>query len=67
MDNLPANKTPAIHRRAQRENVELCFTPASASWANPVQAQSAANASNAEGARNLKLPNRAGERSWPAR
>jgi hypothetical protein len=40
MDNLPANKTPAIHRWAQRENVELCFTPTSASWANPIEAQS---------------------------
>jgi len=38
-DNLSANKTPAIRRWAQRENVELCFTPASASWANPIEAQ----------------------------
>jgi hypothetical protein len=35
MDNLSANKTPAIRRWAQRENVELCFTPTNASWANP--------------------------------
>ena len=27
MDNLSANKTPAIRRWAKRENVELCFTP----------------------------------------
>ena len=27
MDNLAANKTPAIRRWAQRENAELCFTP----------------------------------------
>ena len=27
MDNLAANKTPAIRRWARRENVELCFTP----------------------------------------
>ena len=27
MDNLSANKTPAIRRWARRENVELCFTP----------------------------------------
>jgi hypothetical protein len=27
LDNLSANKTPAIRRWAQRENVELCFTP----------------------------------------
>jgi DDE superfamily endonuclease len=114
MDNLSANKAPAIRRWAQRENVELCFTPTSASWANPRRSSgpcaplswaarttrttprwlagsrticdsatrtpatptcwppsaanepaSAANASNAGAARNLKLPNRAGERSWP--
>ena len=35
MDNLAANKTPAIRRWAGRENVELCFTPTNASWANP--------------------------------
>jgi transposase len=40
MDNLSANKTPAIRRWAKRENVELCFTPTSASWANPIEAQS---------------------------
>src|SRR5712691_1245969 len=40
MDNLAANKTPAIRRWARRENVELCFTPANASWANPIEAQS---------------------------
>jgi hypothetical protein len=39
MDNLSANKTPAIRRWAERENVELCFTPASASRANPIEAQ----------------------------
>jgi hypothetical protein len=39
MDNLAANKTPAIRRWARRENVELCFTPANASWANPIEAQ----------------------------
>ncbi len=39
MDNLSANKTPAIRRWAQRENVELCFTPTNASWANPIEAQ----------------------------
>ena len=38
MDNLSANKTPAIRRWAQRENVELCFTPVNASWANPIPA-----------------------------
>ena len=40
MDNLSANKTPAIRRWARRENAELCFTPTSASWANPIEAQS---------------------------
>jgi hypothetical protein len=37
-DNLSANKTPAIRRWAERQNVELCFTPTGASWANPVEA-----------------------------
>ena len=36
MDNLAANKTPAIRRWARRENVELCLTPTNASWANPI-------------------------------
>ncbi len=35
LDNLPANKTPAIRRWAERVTVELCFTPTNASWANP--------------------------------
>ena len=39
-DNLAANKTPATRRWARRENAELCFTPANASWANPIEAQS---------------------------
>ena len=39
MDNLSANKTPAIRRWARHDNVELCFTPTSASWANPIEAQ----------------------------
>ncbi len=39
MDNLSANKTPAIRSWAKRANVELCFTPTSASWANPIEAQ----------------------------
>jgi hypothetical protein len=38
-DNLSANKTPAIRRWAGRANVELCFTPTNASWANPIEAQ----------------------------
>jgi hypothetical protein len=40
MDNLPANKTPAIRCWAERKNAGLCFTPVSASWANPIEAQS---------------------------
>jgi DNA-binding PadR family transcriptional regulator len=39
MDNLSANKTLAIRRWAKRENVELCFTPVNALWANPIEAQ----------------------------
>jgi transposase len=38
LDNLAANKTPAIRAWAKRENVELCLTPANASWANPIEA-----------------------------
>ena len=40
LDNLSANKTPAIRRWADRANVELCFTPTNASWANPIEANS---------------------------
>jgi transposase len=39
LDNLSANKTPAIRRWARQHNVELCFTPTNASWANPIEAQ----------------------------
>jgi transposase len=39
LDNLAANKTPAIRAWVKRENVELCFTPTNASWANPIEAQ----------------------------
>jgi len=39
LDNLSANKTPAIRRWAARNKVELCFTPTNASWANPIEAQ----------------------------
>ena len=39
MDNLSANKTPAVRAWASRNNVELCFTPTYASWANPIEAQ----------------------------
>jgi DDE superfamily endonuclease len=40
LDNLSSNKTPAIRAWAKRNNVELCFTPTSASWANPIEASS---------------------------
>ncbi|MBG6064437.1 IS630 family transposase [Micromonospora ureilytica] len=39
LDNLSANKTPAIRAWAARNEVELCFTPTQASWANPIEAQ----------------------------
>ncbi|MEY9929715.1 transposase [Catenulispora sp. GP43] len=39
MDNLSANKTPKIRTWAGRHQVELCLTPTSASWANPIEAQ----------------------------
>jgi transposase len=39
LDNLSANKTPPIRNWAARNKVELCFTPTSASWANPIEAQ----------------------------
>jgi transposase len=39
LDNLSANKTPAIRAWAKRNKVELCFTPTNASWANPIEAQ----------------------------
>ena len=39
LDNLSANKTPKIRAWAGNNNVELCFTPTYASWANPIEAQ----------------------------
>jgi hypothetical protein len=39
LDNLSANKTPPIRAWAARHKVRLCFTPTSASWANPIEAQ----------------------------
>jgi transposase len=39
LDNLSANKTPAIRTWAKKNKVELCFTPTNASWANPIEAQ----------------------------
>jgi hypothetical protein len=35
MDNLSANKTPAIRTWPSKNKVRLYFTPTSASWANP--------------------------------
>ncbi len=39
LDNLSANKTPAIRAWAAKQKVRLCFTPTNASWANPIEAQ----------------------------
>ena len=39
LDNLSANKTPAIRAWAARHHVELCLTPTNASWADPIEAQ----------------------------
>jgi transposase len=39
LDNLSANKTPAIRAWAAKRKVRLCFTPTNASWANPIEAQ----------------------------
>ena len=36
MDNLSANKTPPVRAWAKKHKVHLCFTPTSASWANPI-------------------------------
>src|SRR3954452_13398886 len=38
-DNLSANTTPTIRAWAKRNKAELCLTPTSASWANPIEAQ----------------------------
>ncbi|WP_324275617.1 IS630 family transposase [Blastococcus brunescens] len=37
LDNLSAHKGARIRRWAERNNVELCFTPIYASWANPIE------------------------------
>jgi hypothetical protein len=36
LDNLSANTTPAVRSWCSRHKVELCLTPANASWANPI-------------------------------
>ena len=38
LDNLSANKTPAIRTWATTHKVELCFTPTNSSWADPIEA-----------------------------
>lgn len=38
LDNLSAHKGKKIRRWAERNNVELCFTPTYSSWANPIEA-----------------------------
>lgn len=38
LDNLSAHKGATIARWADRNRVELCFTPACSSWANPIEA-----------------------------
>jgi hypothetical protein len=37
LDNLSANKTPAIRAWAAGSRVELCFTPTYSSWADPIE------------------------------
>jgi transposase len=39
LDNLSANKTPAVRAWAATHHVELCLTPTYSSWANPIEAQ----------------------------
>jgi hypothetical protein len=39
LDNLPANKTPKIRTWCSKHHVELCLTPTSASWANPIESR----------------------------
>lgn len=38
LDNLSAHKGHAIREWADKNNVELCFTPTYSSWANPIEA-----------------------------
>jgi transposase len=38
LDNLSAHKGRTIRQWAQRNRVELCFTPTYSSWANPIEA-----------------------------
>ena len=38
LDNLSAHRAPTVRDWADRNNVELCFTPTYSSWANPIEA-----------------------------
>ncbi|GGV99227.1 hypothetical protein GCM10010230_24840 [Streptomyces narbonensis] len=38
MDNLSAHNGTGIRRWAEKNKVEMCFTPTYASWANPIEA-----------------------------
>ena len=38
LDNLSAHKGTKLRRWAERNRVELCFTPTYTSWANPIEA-----------------------------
>ena len=60
MDNLLANKTPAIRRWARRENAGLCFTLMNASWANPIERSSVRSAPLSWGTRTTGITPR-----WP--
>jgi hypothetical protein len=39
VDNPVRQQDPAIRTWAKKHKVQLCFTPTSASWANPIEAQ----------------------------
>jgi hypothetical protein len=43
LDNLSANKTPAVRAWAKRNKVELCFTPTNASWPTRSRLRAAAH------------------------
>lgn len=37
LDNLSVHKTPKVRNWCEAHNIELCFTPTSTSWANPIE------------------------------
>lgn len=37
LDNLPLHKAPKIRKWCADNKIELCFTPTSTSWANPIE------------------------------